>query len=158
MRTPTAIGGPVLALLVLAGCQRSAGIATEPPTVPATPTPAVSKPTGAPGSLGVDLNVPFSLGIEQTARLKADGTTIIFADLLEDSRCPAGVACVRAGQVKLRLLVKAPDQTPESVEFTVMGDGPVTRTIGNWAVTVLSVTPGPADRASYKLTLKVSAA
>ena len=113
---------PLLALLALAAC------ATVPPPVAASPTAGFGQVASA-GQLSVR---PLAL--------------------LEDSRCPASVQCVWAGQVRI------------SAEITdTMGTGPREFTLGKpvvvdgGTVTLVVVdparlAPGDADRRDYRFT------
>ncbi|MBI5914845.1 MAG: hypothetical protein HY842_05670 [Bacteroidetes bacterium] len=47
----------------------------------------------------VQLNQPFTLVVNQTAVLAADGWGITLLEITEDSRCPTNVQCFWAGRV-----------------------------------------------------------
>ena len=122
------LGRAVLAALVAAAlvgaCQRqavatsSAGetppAATAPspgkettPMLPPTPSPAPTTPDPAATN---DLLV---LGIGQSAEI-APATTLRLNRIAGDSRCPADVQCVWAGEVKLALTLTSPRNRPIS--------------------------------------------
>ena len=74
----------LLLAIVLAGCASGAGDRASAPR-------------------RVDADVPFRLALGETVAIAGGGTTVRFAELLEDSRCPRGVVCVQAGRARVRL-------------------------------------------------------
>ena len=57
--------------------------------------------------IDVRLDEPFALRLEQTAEVTGTPLRLRFEEVLEDSRCPADVVCVWAGNARIRLLVEA---------------------------------------------------
>ncbi len=47
------------------------------------------------------LGEPFTLGPGQSASIPGEDLTVRFAEVVSDSRCPAGVTCIWAGEVEL---------------------------------------------------------
>ena len=130
--SPRRLGRVVLAALLAAAlvgaCQRqavatsSAGetppAATTPspgkettPMLPPTPSPAPTTPD--PAAAG-DLLV---LGVGQSAEI-APATTLRLDRIVSDSRCPADVQCVWAGEVRIALTLASPK---ESTSFELAG-------------------------------------
>ena len=56
------------------------------------------------------------LGIRQEKTVPTFGMKIKFLDILEDSRCPEGRACVWAGNAKVRISVRSGRQQPVILE------------------------------------------
>jgi hypothetical protein len=92
------------------------------------------------------------------------GIEIIFVKVLEDSRCPMGVLCIRAGDVQVLLEVR---QGTESFQYTLTlgdrSDGSLNAiTVGGYQITLIQVTPFPQisltiDPADYEITLDIQA-
>ena len=77
----------------------------------------------------------FTLGVGQSAQIAAEGMTVEFNEVIDDSRCPQGVTCIWAGQASSRVtityqgkdypmvltLLGSSDQTKESfVQYTLI--------------------------------------
>lgn len=52
----------------------------------------------------IDLNDQFELHVEKTAILKSEKLGLTFTSL-QESRCPKGTSCIRAGEAKVNLQV-----------------------------------------------------
>ncbi len=120
----------VLTSLALAGCAASAATRSVEPGGAAT------------------------LARGETVAVKGAGATVHFVDVIEDSRCPRDVACIWAGQVKVRLEIRGHARSA-SVELLAGGSS----STGGLRVTLLDVAPPPArDRKiapqEYRVTLK----
>jgi hypothetical protein len=80
-----------------------------------TPAPMPDEPIPVDLFAGGILEVPLG-----EARYLQDGSSIEFLEVLEDSRCPANVMCVRAGKVQIRV---AMTYDGETTAFTLtLGD------------------------------------
>ncbi len=64
-------------------------------------------PDAAP--IPATLDSPFQLQLGQTALLQAQGISVKFVEVVEDSRCPMGVECVWAGQALILIQVSSQD-------------------------------------------------
>ena len=94
----------------------------------------------------------FDLALGKTMQLKGSDFTLNFAEVTQDSRCPQGTNCIRAGEVVLTLNGQSVTKEPRREVETM---------IGNYKVTVLSVSPYPKsgeqmDRTSYIVNMMVS--
>lgn len=121
-------------------------------TKPAAPRPAAAKPV-LPAATKPAATT-FTVGLDQTGSLL--GVAIKPVAVLEDSRCPAGVACIQAGTVRVNTDVVAAGST-FSNHFTL---GEPTAIVGGWTVTLVSVSParvagGVPPSADYRFTFKV---
>ncbi|MEZ4828883.1 MAG: hypothetical protein R3C61_21745 [Bacteroidia bacterium] len=54
-----------------------------------------------------------SIRFSQTVSLSQQGISIQFSELVDDSRCPAGVACIWEGEVTVKLQIRISDREPE---------------------------------------------
>lgn len=109
------------------------------------------------------LDRDFTLGGGQETSV--DGLRVRFADVLEDSRCPARVACFWSGQARLTVVAQTDDAPPTTVEFNTNpapGQGVSSGRVGDYTVTMRSLAPYPqtpedaTPLADYRLTLSVA--
>jgi hypothetical protein len=117
------------------------------------------------GALSVSLGQPFELSVGRTATISETGLQVGFHGVLEDSRCPAGVACVWAGQVIVELEVWGPDEASET--FTLSSCCPQANVghhvYAGQAIDLLAVGPArqrPGDVISqddYRLEIAINA-
>ncbi len=118
---------PLFAALALSAC------ATPPPP----PPPPPPGPTAALGQVAV-----------------VNGLRLRPIDLVEDSRCPAGVECVWAGTVRITADIAAPDRS-EAVNTSLTLGKPVA--IQGGRLTLVDVAPqksfaGSIEPARYRFT------
>ncbi len=98
----------------------------------------------------------FELGLRQTMKMKGKKLTVSFPDVTQDSRCPEGVNCVRAGEVKFVL------QTNDEMHNLVQENKkPVNVETEGYKITVEEVMPYPKstvtkDPDAYKLKMSVT--
>jgi hypothetical protein len=107
----------------------------------------------------VRLDDPFALRMEQTAEVAGTPLRLRFEEVLEDSRCPADVMCVWAGNARIRLIVEATTEPAELLLNT--GLEPRAAPAAGYLVTLEAVQPATrSDRAiqpeDYIATLRVS--
>ena len=109
------------------------------------------------------LDREFTLGGGQEASV--DGLRVRFADVLEDSRCPASVACFWSGQARLTVVAQTEGGPPTTVEFNTNpapGQGVSSGRVGDYTVTMRSLEPYPqtpedsTPLEDYRLTLSVA--
>lgn len=109
------------------------------------------------------LDRDFTLGGGQEASV--DGLHVRFADVLEDSRCPARVACFWTGQARLTVVAQADDDPPTTVEFNTNpapGQGVSSGRVDEYTISMRSLEPYPqtpedaTPLEDYRLTLSVS--
>ncbi len=86
----------VLAMMVMIGLFATA---CEPSSDP-TPSPVVSSPPG---------NQRVEVGLGESVELPDMAIGVFFDRVVEDSRCPANVQCIWAGQVVIELTVTEAD-------------------------------------------------
>lgn len=107
---------PELQATVTASLQEIAQARSVLPTATVIPTPALATPLPSP-PVEITLDEPFTLKIDQRGALLADGLTIEFSAVLEDSRCPRQVDCVWAGQARLVIDVWLTGVEPTTFEL-----------------------------------------
>lgn len=115
--------------------------------------------------LGFTLDQPFVLGGGQEAVLTRHDVSLRFAEVLEDSRCPALVACFWTGQARITIVAESGDQS-STLEFNTNPAPTMTvmaLPVGPYSVTLQSLDPYPQsadDRiglGDYRATLVVRA-
>lgn len=115
--------------------------------------------------IGSGIQVPvdreFDLGVGQDARVQGTPVTIIFLGVSEDSRCPADVQCVWAGNAAARLVLSssAGPSTDAALNTTLE---PRTVIFSGYRVRVVGVKPARRSGVSipagdYVVTLEVAA-
>ena len=77
-----------------------------------------ARAAGVPAEVPARLEVQFRLQPGQTADIEDEPLAVTFTGVPEDSRCPAGVQCVRAGEARVRLQLRLPDRDTSVVLAT----------------------------------------
>lgn len=125
--------GLVAAALLMAGCATAPGAADRT------------------AALGEDFRLP------RGESAQVDGLSIRFAQVVEDSRCPLGVQCIRAGEAKIQFALRAGDQR-RTVVLATEGAQPTSADFAGYEVRLVTVDPprrrdDPAP--AYVATLRV---
>ena len=105
------------------------------------------------------LDAPFQLPRGQTAAVGGEPLTVTFTSVASDSRCPANVQCIRAGEAKVHLELHARGQAEEDVILSTEGGQPRYATYGRYDVHLVALEPQPrtdAPRPRYVATLRVT--
>lgn len=68
------------------------------------------------------LNKEFSIKYGQTIDVKEEKLKIKFVSVLEDSRCPRGEQCIRAGSVSVKLEVTKTNSKSISITLNTTGE------------------------------------
>ncbi len=152
--------------LLFAACsstERDAGVdlaATPTSAPPIVATPAKT-PTAAPTPpLPVArLGQRFTLRFGESVSIGNAVATLTFDQVVQDSRCPTDVTCIRAGDVTLRLATANADGVT-MVELTIGDRGEPAASFDGLRVTLLEVAPiprstGTIDPLSYSARLIV---
>jgi len=106
-----------------------------------------------------DLGQKFSLHIGQTAQIQNEPLSIRFNGIAGDSRCPTGVQCFWAGEVKCDVVVTY-QGSPSNMTLTQSGADQSAETTYNEYRLIYSVEPYPEagkqiSTAEYRLILTV---
>lgn len=153
--SPRGIARAVFAALLVAplvgACQQptvaTSGQDEAPPAVAApgtetTPAPTTTPAPNAPSPAGTgDL---LQLGLGQSAEI-GPATTLRFDRIVSDSRCPADVQCVWAGEVRVALTLKSP---AGSAEFELAGATANSTTVQSFQIDMADF--GPCQAAPSK--------
>jgi len=115
--------------------------------------------TVPPPSPRAALDQDFRLARGETAMVGSDGLTVRFAAVVEDSRCPMGVMCIRAGEAKVQLELRARGAGEEDVILATEGGQPRYASFAGYDVRLVTLDP-PRRRdvphPAYVATLRVS--
>jgi hypothetical protein len=87
------------------------------------------------------LDRDFRLERGETAAVGDDGLTVRFVAVVEDSRCPLGVQCVRAGEARVQLQLRAPGSGSDVVVLATEGGQPRYASLGPYDVHLVDVEP-----------------
>ena len=108
------------------------------------------------------LDQDTKLGYGHAVAIPAEHLTLAFTALNEESRCPASVTCVAAGQARITVTVVKRHLAQEVRILTIPGrDGSDTANYMNYTITLKALDPYPATpgkpvRETYEATLVVS--
>jgi hypothetical protein len=110
-------------------------------------------PTATPMAPGAEI----TLTPGQTISLGSTAWELRFVEATNDSRCPKGVQCIRAGDVTLHFFAADPSGAISNVSVR-FGEGDATAAVGPLTVEVLAVQPTPIagqpiPPADYRVTL-----
>ncbi len=170
-RTRTIILATVATLsLLLTACSSGAtatGPAAQPPDIQPTATsirvastPVTSIPTAEPEP-DVPFDETFLIKVGESLTVGSIDLRFAFIKVSEDSRCPADVVCIWAGQVVVLVALEAGGDDPYSDNLTVGNAEESAKKIGDYTVEAISVEPYPVSTrtiapSEYLMTLKVS--
>ncbi|MEZ0368575.1 MAG: hypothetical protein ACAI44_05730, partial [Candidatus Sericytochromatia bacterium] len=134
--------------------------ANPSPGPSATPTPGpTSSPTANPASLDQDLRLKY----RQPVQIPSEKLQISYEALIQDSRCPSDVQCVRAGDVtvKLKLSQNGSELGQPELTFGAGADKAIAK-VGDYQVSLVKVEPESKlstqhlQASDYTLTVRVS--
>lgn len=92
----------------------------------------------------------FTLRAGQRATSKAEGLKVRFASVANDSRCPAGVACVWAGNAEVLIEVESGGRRA-TLRLNTLGGSDYSKEARHGRYTVALVALNPRPRASGRL-------
>lgn len=96
----------------------------------------------------------------ESRRVPEADLTISFLRVVEDSRCPTGVTCIREGDAAVLLRADKPGIPPSEMTLHTSGPGAVEQSVDNVTIKLAGVTPYPAADSKprpdeYRVTLLV---
>jgi hypothetical protein len=155
MRTPAAW---ILSLLVaFVACAADHGKIHAPPADGDGAGESHASSRGGGSVRVVRYDEPFSLAFGRRVRVEGGNVRARFTDLIEDSRCPAGVQCIQAGRARVRLEVARGSRGPVSIELGTDPEASLASAGGvTWELQAVVPYPEPGRRrraADYVLTL-----
>lgn len=111
-------------------------------------------------SVDVAAGEAFALKLGHVAELRGEGLTVTFAAVPEDSRCPVGVACVWAGNAKVKLQVHRHRMATEEMILNTSLE-PRQGSYHGTEIRLVSLSPSPRegssiDPAQYVATLQIA--
>jgi hypothetical protein len=118
-----------------------------------------------PGDMpvGASLDSSFLLGFDKMAIVKSEKLSIRFTNVPEDSRCPVGVHCVWAGQVRIDLEIQKGSRTAENIQLISLEGQPELgeKKFDKHLIRLIKVEPPRTtgrelELSDYKITLSVS--
>lgn len=118
---------------------------TSPPTAVRTPSSTATTPTATPTAQRGDAALDLAPG--QTANVPGSGWRLRFDEVTSDSRCPADVTCVWAGEATLRLIAQHTDGRTVAVEVTTPGKPAL---LDNLTVEIVVLTPTPRSGSTIR--------
>src|SRR5262249_46169701 len=94
----------------------------------------------------IRLGQEFELKINQEAMIEGEGLAVGFESVLEDSRCPEGVDCIRSGNAKIRIRSSKQKHAPAHIELNT-DVGPKSSSYLDYEIKLVALTPRPkADK------------
>ena len=87
-----------------------------------------------------ELDVPFALKFGDYSEIPSEDLSIVFLNVLEDSRCPSDVTCVWEGQVRLSFEVSK-DTTAE----ILLANNDSSSVFGSYQIQLVDVKPYPTS-------------
>ena len=116
---------------------------------------------GAGGPQAAALSTPFTLAEGESAVVGGEKVGVTFEKLLSESRCPADVQCIQAGEATIRVQVQPADGAKTALTLSTRQDGS-TGTVGRLTVTLTGLRPVPRVKTPpkderYRATLVVDA-
>lgn len=116
---------------------------------------------GRAGPTEASLGEEFTLRTGESATVGPDSLSVTFTKITADSRCPADVTCVWAGDAGVLLLLSGAGDTQALELHTAAQVGPNRGSFHGYAVQLLEVRPQPRVRepipsGDYLVTLRVS--
>jgi hypothetical protein len=110
--------------------------------------------------VAASLGQEFTLPVGKTAVIAGESLSIKFVEVTGDSRCPTGVQCIQAGDVKCLMLIKYMQST-SSLVYTQSGGNDNSPEVFNKYILSFRVEPYPESgkqiaSSDYKLVMTVT--
>jgi hypothetical protein len=101
----------------------------------------------------------FRLALKQIAVIEGEPLTVRFASVVSDSRCAAGVQCLRAGEARLEISIHRAGLQPAIDTLATAPPLPGQTSAGPYDVAVVGLAPEPRQGSpapAYVATLRVT--
>jgi|SRR5581483_3493660 len=94
------------------------------------------------------LDESFTVRYHDSATIRSEALTLTFAELVSDSRCPAGDACAVGGSANVEITASQTGQEPATLELASRSEGvpplgQTEATYGGYTIALISVVPYP---------------
>lgn len=109
---------------------------------------------------GTDENQQVQIPLGQTRTFDEERLAVGFGTVLEDSRCPTGAQCVRAGNARVGLILQERGEATRSVDLNTL-DNPRRVSHEGYIIEVVDLQPVPTtagapDPESYVVRLRIT--
>lgn len=123
----------------------------------ATSAAGCVRPASGP-AVQASLGQEVTLAPRQSVTVEGTNLAVEFLRVTEDSRCPRGTRCVRAGEAKVELLLTMQDRVENAI-LTTDGE-PRSATFGPYTVHLVGLAPVPTTAGApkaeeYRATLRI---
>lgn len=101
----------------------------------------------------------FVLAPGESASVSGTGLTVRFEGVMNDSRCPAGVLCITAGEAEIALTVRGAGRPADTLALRT-AEGRNRAEVGEWTLSLTGLAPYPFSNrpiapGEYRATLRV---
>jgi hypothetical protein len=115
--------------------------------------------SSGPTSPTVEPVSEFVLAPGESASVSGTGLTVRFEAVVNDSRCPAGVLCITAGDAEIALTVRRAGHSADALALRT-ADGRNRAEVGEWTLSLTGLAPYPFTNhpiapGEYRATLRV---
>lgn len=154
-----ALGIGVLISVVLAACAELGTESLGDHTSPTTEPPSNDNYPTAQLFIA-DLGKPFEIKMGETYTMPDAKLRITFVQVSQESRCPQGVQCIRAGDATAVFDVEPEGGEPQTISLTFL-DKPVQQKVGENTISISKLDPLPTaknpqpDQSKYAATIEV---
>ncbi len=94
---------------------------------------------------GAALGTPLTVGYGQQVDVPGTGLSLLFRDVLEDSRCPANVNCIWGGRARIQVSVSLNGIHIAEMTLGIQGDAPTGMTVVNgYSIRLAGLEPHPS--------------
>ena len=98
------------------------------------------------------LGSTFNVRLGERSTLAGENLTLTFVQVLEESRCPAGVQCIWEGNARVGVKAEKRPSPPATLELNTSGRYAREATYQGYTVQLLEVVPHPAQGQTLQAT------
>jgi hypothetical protein len=111
--------------------------------------PETTVPDPVPIGRSVGRGQPFSIGVGETVTVAAEGLTVTYQDVIQDSRCPPGVQCIVAGDAIIAVTLAKRGSPSATLTLDTAVPGPVRYL--SYGIELVQLGPGGSPPATLKV-------
>jgi hypothetical protein len=104
--------------------------------------------SGCAAGGGIQPGHDYTMAVDQRAALP-DGSTLHYLGIANDSRCPADVQCIRAGDADV--LFAYANRSGEASRISLNTERTPAATVDRWRIDLVALAPGPAPGATLRI-------